>query len=195
MNVLQNDFATLPDGAIIELKGKDIAMVRWVRDMKPAEDAPQRKDGTPARGYSHFAVGGRGFTIDDQSQDDIDVLKDKNKRKTLSSIILEASSYDAPVLGEDLQPIEGETERKLSFRFVTLVTAEDAKAYVKTEGEVAQEEAKWAPKVAAPAGGGLTEAKLGGIMENAFANVMKQFMAMQAPAAAPAPAPVAEHVS
>jgi len=186
MQVLQNDYTTLPAGAIVELKGKSLAMVRHVRDFVPAEDAPDRADGTPARGYSHFTVGGRSFTIDDQSPDDIMMLKDKNARKGIASLMLEASEYQKPVLDENKNVIPDESETVKSFRFVAIITAEDAKAYAKTEGEVAQEEAKWAPK--APVQQAVTDERLGKLIGAQLSSLLPGIIqaAMPAPVVAQA---------
>ncbi len=190
MEILQNNITTLPEGTLIELKGKDLATIRWVKDVVPADDAPNRADGSPARGYTHFAIGGRGFTIDDQSADDIAMLKDKVARKQVASVMLTATVYKAAVLDEDRNPTDEFIERN-AFRFEALITNEDAKAYAKSAGEVAQVEAQYAPKPAAQQA--VTDERLGKLIGNQLTALLPGLLQAHIPA--PVVAPVAEAVN
>jgi hypothetical protein len=184
MKVVENGYANLPVGTVVEVMGKDLAMVRFVREKKPAADAPNRKDGEAARTYFHFSVGGRGFTIDESDMDSVNLLRDKAQKRNVASLILEATEHNVPILDEDLQPT-GDFESRKSFRFVSIVTAEDAKAYAKTAGEVAQEEAKWAPKTTT-----VSQADLSKAIAGALAVALPAAFAAYAPKPAPAPAAV-----
>lgn len=180
MEVLQNSYADLSDGTVVELMGKDLAMIRFVRERKSDKE---RKDGEAARTYYHFSIGGRGFTIDETDMDSVNLLRDKVQKKTVASLMLEATTHQVPKLDDDLQPIDGEFELRKSFRFVSIVTAEDAIAYAKNAGQVKQEEAKWAPKENI-----VSDAKLAHLIGNALNLVLPGAIAaaMPQPVAQPA---------
>lgn len=180
MKVVENGYANLPKGTVVEITGKELATVRFVREKKPKEDAPDRKDGEPARTYYHFTIGGRGFTIDETDMDSVNLLRDKAQKRTVASLMLEATEHDVPMLDEDLQPT-GEHETRKSFRFVSIVTADDAVAYAKNEGLVKQEEAKWAPK-----DNTVSDVKLSNMIASALANVLPAAIKAAQPVVAPA---------
>jgi hypothetical protein len=176
MRVLENGYANLPNGTIIELSGKSLADIVHVRTRALKEGA-----NVDAKNYDQFSVGGRSFTIQDSDAESIELLKDKTKRKTLASVKLEATSYDRPVLDAETQEPTGETMTVKSFRFVSLSTLDDAMAYIKSEGTLAQEETKWAPKAAA-----VSQANIDAAVNKSMNKFMDTFLAkFPAPAAAP----------
>lgn len=188
VQVQENGYAKLPVGSVIVVSGKSLSDISFVRERAI-------KDGAlvDAKNYAQFALGGRSFTIQDSDQESIDLLKDKQKRKTLDSVTLEATEYDRPVLDENGEAT-GDTMRVKSFRFISLVTADDSMAYSKTAGIVAQEEAKWAPKATID----MTtldkrikesvEKNMGSALDSLL-NKFEALAAKQAPAQAPAPEP------
>lgn len=183
MKVVENGYANLPVGTVVEVMGKDLAMIRFVREKKSEKE---RKDGEPPRTYYHFSIGGRSFTIDDSDMDSVNLLRDKAQKRNIASIMLEATEHQVPILDEDLQPT-GDYETRKSFRFVSIVTTEDAKAYAKSAGEVAQEEAKWAPKAST-----VSQADLSKAIAAALATALPAAFAAYVPKPAPVPAAEAE---
>ena len=178
MKVLENAYSQLPNGTIIELSGKSLSDIVWVRTRDLKEGAK-----VDATAYDQFSVGGRSFTIQNSDQESIDLLKDKTKRKTLASVKLEATSYDRPELDSETGEPTGNVTNVSAFRFISCTTVDDAKAYIASEGAVAQEEKKWAPS--AP----VTQ----GAIDKAVDASMNKFMAAYTArlAAQPAPAPAA----
>lgn len=182
MKVLENGYASLPNGTIIELSGKSLSDIVFVR-----ERAIKQGANVGATNYSHFSVGGRSFTIQDTDSESIELLKDKAKRKTLASVKLEATSYEKPVLDENQEPT-GETMVVKSFRFISATTTDDAIAYIRSEGSVAKEEQTWAPKTAS-----VSQSNIDAAVDKGMNKFMEAFMAKFAPAQpapAVAPAPV-----
>lgn len=147
MKVLENSYAVLPNGAIVELTGRSLNDITYIRerDINWQVEEDRRNDATK---YAQFSVGGRSFTIQNNNEDVIALLKDKAKRITLASVKLEASEYNRAVLDPETNEPTGETMTVKSFRFISATTVDDAMAFAKSEGAVAQEEAKWAPKTA-----------------------------------------------
>lgn len=136
-------FDNLLPGEVVSLAGMDLAMVRFVREKKSEKE---RKDGLEPLTYYHFSIGGRGFTIDSNDMDSVELLRDKARRATVAQLMLEATEHQVAVLDDNLVPIEGQFDTRKSFRFISVVTTVDALAYVKNAGQLAKEQAIWEPK-------------------------------------------------
>lgn len=175
----------LAPGQVVELTGKDLANVKFVRS-KLSEKV--RKDGEEPLTYHHFSVASRGFTIDSNDQDSAELLMDAAKKKTIAVLTLEATEHQVEDTNDEGDPVGTFSMRK-SFRFISVVTLEDYKAYSANAGAVAVEEAKYAPKGAA----GLTAKEQQLAINDAVALGFANFLKTMQPNVIPAPvaAPVA----
>ena len=183
MNILENGYANLPNGTVIELSGKDLSNIVYVNTKALSEDALARGK-VEATERAQFSLGGRSFTIMNTDQESIDLLKDKAKRKTLAYVTLEATSYDRPNLDPETGEPDGNTTRVNSFRFISCTTVEDAVAYAASLGKVQQEEKKWAPAT------NVTQSSIDKAVDASMSKFMNAFMAKQPTPVAPAPAEV-----
>jgi hypothetical protein len=185
MKVVTLGIADLPKGSIVELKGKDLANVRFVRS-KLSEKA--RKDGEDPLTYHHFSVAGRGFTIDSNDEESAEMLKDAAKRKSIAILTLEATEHLVEETDDNGDGMGTFITRK-SFRFISVLSLEDFNAYAATEGQVLLTEAKYAPKEStAP------QAAIDKAVSKGFQALMAQLK--NEPVALPnPPAPVAEEVA
>lgn len=140
--------AELTPGQVIEISGPELANVSFVRSKKSEKE---RKDGEEALTYHHFSVAGRSFTIDSNNQDAAEMLMDGAKKKNVAVLTLEATEHQVEDTDDEGNGLGTFTMRK-SFRFVSVVSLEDYKAYSASAGVVAAEEAKYAPKGASATG-------------------------------------------
>lgn len=162
------NIAALATGSIITINGMNLANVRYVGEKKSEKE---RKDGKEALTYYQFAIGGRSFTIDSNDMDSVELLRDKAKRATVGQLTLEATEFDVPVLDADGNPT-GDSDKRQAFRFMSVITAADAIALVRSAGQIAKEESQWTPKDNA-------------VTEDRLAKLITDAMAKATPVAAP----------
>jgi hypothetical protein len=176
MKIVNAELNQLQTGTVLEFNAQDLIGLRFVGEKEGAE----RKDGKDALTYYRFALGNRVFTIGSDDMESVELLRDAKRRATVGKLLLEATSFERPILDEQLQDT-GEKETAYSFRFHGVVDLNTAKQLATAAGELQAIDAKFAPKP---------------VTDNTMSPAALQKMIADSVAAfMPAPAPKAEAVA
>ncbi len=134
-------------GTIIKVTGLDLALLKFIRTVKPADDAPERADGEPARDSHRFSYGRLAFSVDSQLAEQAELMMSAEKRKDIGMLILEIGERKVSIPDADGNPTD-EYEMRKTLQFVNVINKVDAKALVQSGGELAKAEEQYAPKAA-----------------------------------------------